>query len=792
MSLKLSKSLFFFLFIFTPLAFGTTEPWSYAIMETITAFALLFFFISILKNKEGFYSVPGATPFLLFLFYILFQLIPLPPFIVEFLSPDAFKIHQATHLITGTESWMSLTLNPKATLSEFFRYSTYGMFYILTVQLLSKKGMLQATVLVITLFGGLLAFSSILQFYLTEDMALWFRHIPDNSIVVGPYVNHNHYAGLMEMIFPVVLGLFLFYRPRIGNTSLIKGIAEIFSQEKANIHILIGASALLIVVSIFVSLSRGAMISTCLSLMLFTFFLLKRKISKGNTTLIIGIIILSALSIGWFGWDQILERFARLKNAQGIIYESRLDFWKDTLDIIRHYKITGSGMGTFSHIYPLHRSLNSDRFLTHAHNDYLELLAEGGIIGFLLIASFLAALFLKTYMVFSKRRDAFSIYLYMGSITALLSILLHSFTDFNMHIGANGLWFFFIAGIAVSSANTGMQKQSRQTRLPEVNSLSRKISFAAVVSLTAISLMVYNISNLLGIFYYSNIKNYGMSIHTPPDIIKKIEKVADFASRFDPFQADYPFIKANTAWFLHDLEKSRALFIASVRLDPLNSGHLNRFATFLARQGDTGRAQIAFKKSMIYDQSNAEYTFQYAAWLLSKQDIKSGIQYMKKTLTLDEKFFDRAVTAMIVSGIDSEKMEEAIPKMPGASIAFARFLYDTGDIEGAIDRYLDAIDLIENTKISTSHDQKNQDRITRSYFFKIYWFFKNHNDIKNAMAVMERAEKNLPMDAGIKVALGDLYYQQGILYKALEKYDHALLLEPGNKRALKMMKKINP
>jgi len=330
MSLKVSKSLFFFLFIFTPLAFGTTEPWSYAIMEILVTLALFSFFISVFKNREDLHKIPGITPLLIFLLYILFQLVPLPSFIVELLSPNAFKIHQANNFIADTHSWMSITVNPKATLSEFLRYSTYVMFYVLTVQLLKKREMLQATIVVIALFGGFLAFSSILQFYMTEDMALWFRHVPDNCIVTGPYVNHNHYAGLMELMFPVVLGLFLFYRPRIGNTSLIKGIAEIFNQEKANIHILIGASALLIVISIFVSLSRGAMISTCLSLVIFTYLLLKRKISKGNTTLIICVIMLSALSIGWFGWDQIIERFAKLKNAQGIIYESRLDFWEDT------------------------------------------------------------------------------------------------------------------------------------------------------------------------------------------------------------------------------------------------------------------------------------------------------------------------------------------------------------------------------------------------------------------------------------------------------------------------------
>lgn len=788
MLLKLSKSLFFFLFIFSPLAFGTTEPWSYAIMEITAAFAVLIFLIHL--NKLELYQVPGLIPLLLFLLYILFQICPLPPFIVAWLSPGAFQIHNTNNLLTDQNSWMSLSVNHKATLSEFFRYGTYVMYYVLTVQLLKRKEMLRATVFTITIFGGILAFSSILQFYLTEDMALWFRHSPVNSIVVGPYANHNHYAGLMELIFPVVLGLFLFYRPRIGNTSLIKGIAEIFNQEKANIHILFGAAALLVITSIFVSLSRGAMISSCFSLVLFTFFLLKRKISKGNTTLLIGVIMLTALSIGWFGWDQIFERFARLKNAQGVIYESRLDFWEDTRSIINNYKLTGSGMGTFPHIYPLHRSFKSDRFLSHAHNDYLELLAEGGLIAFLLAASFLLTLFYKTYKVFSKRRDAFSIYLYIGCITAMVSILLHSFTDFNMHIGANGLWFFFIAAIAVSAANTGMRKQSLKTRLSPVSGTNR-IRFVSVIAALAVFTIFYNISNSLGSFYYSNIKNYVMSTETKPETLKKIEKIANIASWFDPLQADYPYTKANTAWFLNDIKRAKSNFIASIRLAPLNSLHLNRFGIFLVQQGDAEKAEAALKKSMIYDQSNAEYTYQYTAWLFGKKDVENAVKYARKTLTLNEKYFDRIVTLMVVSGISQADMEQAIPDLPGPSIEYAKFLSDTGFIKDAVARYMDILDLIEAFKNNEAVDQKKHLRIVRSHYFKIYKFFKGYNDFKNAMEVMEKAEKVLPMDARIKVTLGDLYYQQGILYKAKDKYDHALLLEPGNRRALSMIKKIN-
>ncbi len=430
--------------------------------------------------------------------------------------------------------------------------------------------------------------------------------------------------------------------------------------------------------------------------------------------------------------------------------------------------------------------------MNHAHNDYLELLAEGGIIGFVIIFCFLATLFYKTYKTFSTRRDAISIYLYMGSITALVAILIHSVTDFNLHIGANGLWFFFVAGIAVTSANTGIRKQSRPTRLPVVDSIIKKASTGAILGLVTFFSIAYNFSNLIGLFYYSNIKGYSLSANMPTPAIEKIKKAAVIASRFDPLRAEYQFISANAAWFLNDIKRSDDLFISSIYLDPLNSRYLNRYATFLARRNESGKAETAFKKSMRYDRSNPEYTFQYAAWLLAKKDLEQGLSYMKKTLEMDGKFMERALTAMIVAGIDSETIEQAIPNTPGPSIEFARFLFDTKKIDLSIDRFIKSLDLIEGMKFSYYQNQTERDRIKKSYYFTVFHFFKSHNDIRNAMDTMERAEKNLPIDPDVKIALGDLYYQQGILFKALDKYDYALLLSPGNPHALKMVKKINP
>jgi len=778
---KFSKAILFFLIIFTPLAFGTMEPWSYAIMEILTAAAFFSFLIGIIKQKEELYCVPGIVPLLVFLSYILFQIVPLPPFIVEFLSPGAFSIHEkAFALIDNTDSWMTLSVNPGATLAEFFRYGTYVLFYLLTVQILKEKQTLQAIVLVIAVFGGLLAFSSILQFYLTKDMALWFRYSPKNSIIMGPYVNHNHYAGLMEMIFPIVLALFLFYRPRIGKTSFFRGIAEILSQEKANIHILIGTSALLIIVSIFVSLSRGAMIATSISLLLFFFLLLRRKISRGNSIVIIGIVVVATLAIGWFGWDQIVDRFARLKNAQGIIYEARLDFWKDSSKIIKDFLLTGSGSGTFIHIYPPYKSLKGSLVLSHAHNDYIELLVEGGIVSFFLAAAFLIVWFSKTYKIFLQRRDAFSIYLYMGSLTAMLAILIHSFTDFNMHIGANGLWFFFAAGLGVSSANTNIRRQNVLTRLePVTSSLKRNFLFSGGMAFGA-AVIVYNVLNLLGVFYFNNIRNVELDNKIPVAALEKIEKIAKLAVKFDPLHGDSRYLAANAAWLLKDFETAEKDLKTSIHLDPLNSRYLKRFGIFMAGQKKADKAGTAFFLSTLYNPTSPEYSFQYGSWLLSKNNRDQGIAYMKSTLEQDEKYADRVLTSMILAGLNYEEMERAIPDLPAPFLAFARFLYTTGKREEASLKYIKALDFIES-----------QESASQWQFYNVYRFFIRQNDLKNAMEVMERAEQALPMNPAIKITLGDLYKRQGILYKAEEKYEQALYADPGNKKALKKLDQIN-
>ncbi len=774
MGIFMARFVVFFLIIFTPLAFGTKEPWSYAVMEISIALGLIALSISLARKHRNLYGTPGLFFLILFQIYILLQIIPLPSQVVAFLSPKAFSIHSAIDEITlSKRAWMTLSVNPFATLVQFFRYGSYAAFYVLAVQILTKKKTLRNIVITIILFGGLFSFSSILQLYLTKDMALWIRHTPINSMVMGSYANHNHYAGLMEMIFPVVLGMFLYYRPRIKGKSLFHGITQMFNQEKANIHILMGFSAILIFVSIFLSLSRGGIISTCLSLVAFGFLVRQKSPEKKTSVLIMVCLVFIFISLNWFGWDQVVDRFALLSDSNKIVNQGRAQFWKDSKNIIQDFPLTGAGMGCFEHIYPPYKSLNDNRQLKHAHNDYIQLLVEGGSIGFGIITLFILSLIAKTYGHFRKRKDGFSIYLYIGSLTGMISIFCHSFTDFNLQVGANGLWFYFMAAMTVSAANTNMHGQASPTRLALVSSPLKKTFFSTIAGIFALCVTGFQICSLASILYFSHIENYIITTETPFAKLLAMKKIADLSSRFNPVWAPPQYSNAVISLWKQEPLKARQHFTSCLQLAPLNSKYLSKYATMLPRISAGKNHSIqgkAYELAAQYTPTLPVYKLQYASWLLQNGHTIQGLAQIKRTLLLNDSYTEKAMQAMLLANVDKEAIRKAIPdNLPKPLLAYARFLYAVGMKENSTQLY---IKILEMLKISLEPD--------RWLYYDLYYFFNRSGKPSYAMESILTGEKAIPKDVRIKMILADTYRKQGILFKAREKYQEILLIDPKN------------
>ena len=122
--------------------------------------------------------------------------------------------------------------------------------------------------------------------------------------------------------------------------------------------------------------------------------------------------------------------------------------------MIRDYIVLGSGFGTFLDVYPSYKTIAGDLIFDHAHNDYLEMLSDGGVVGFLLAAWFCAAVLLHGIKKIRMRRDRFAVLLGIGAFTGICAALMHIVVDFNLHNGAVGLYFFFLCGLLVAIVNS--------------------------------------------------------------------------------------------------------------------------------------------------------------------------------------------------------------------------------------------------------------------------------------------------------------------------------------------------
>jgi O-antigen ligase/tetratricopeptide (TPR) repeat protein len=771
---KIIYGLFIFALMFSPLAFGTVEPWSLAVMETVSLTALSAYFFRADKRGSPLYEIPGIIPLLLLLSYMCLQLVPLPVDLIRLISPRTFSLYAQGALAGEAVRWRPLSIDTKATAMEFFRLCSCAAFYILTVQLLTRRDLLRRTVAVIAVFGSSLALFGILQRVLFNGRIYWIRALTHGGTPFGPYVNRNHYAGLMEMIFPVVLCLFLFYKPGAVYGSLRERISGVFDREMTNVHILLGLSSVLIATSIFLSLSRGGIVSLSLSVIVLIVLLMKRERRSSRVRLFVLVLAVIVLSVGWFGWKPLFERFETVGHAG--IQDLRFGIWKDSLEIIRDFPVAGTGFGSFASIYPKYRSISVEGLLEHAHNDYIELLAGGGIVGFVLFAWFISAVLFKSYKAFSGRRERYSIYVFIGAAAGLVSILLHSVVDFNLQIGANGLYFFFLAGLAVSAAHTRMREGLGQTTLRRTEGPSFRMLRIASACLLALSLL-FNTGVLLGQVSFSFVRELSFLPQPTKKQLLQIRDLSHRASLFDPLDAKYPYAAANAEWRLGDRETALADYRKAMLLNSAN-GEYTQMAGLLIGEDDTKSvaADALLRAGIDRDPSNPEEYKRYASWLFARGNGDEGMAMVTKAISLEPHKTRDYITLMVLYGLKDAEIRDAMPDLAEPHLLLAEYLAGTGNDAMADKEYKDALDRAVQGK-----------NVPPSFFFRIYHYYDKKGMSDDALMVMNRAEEVLPENAGIHLAAGDAYKKAGITYRAAEEYRKVLIIDPGNDAAEKRL-----
>jgi hypothetical protein len=462
------------------LAFGAVEAWSIATCGLSIIALLVLWGIKGLIDRRLEISLPATA-------------LPLVALIL-------LSVLQGITITGASGARRSISLDPEAT-----HLTTEVLLVLLASFLLSANFLAKVPALTwlrnfLIFFGFAVSVFGLIQQFTWNGKYYWFIE-PSSPppTPFGPFVNHNHFAGYVEMIAPIPVALIL--------RRAVRG----------ELAILYGFAAAMMGLAVVMSLSRGGVISLIAGLMFVVAFGFKpmsageRRVRSGGgrageqenreqpdfvpsllvyrssfsfnqATSRVGAMIVMLLTIGagvwWVGADPVIKRMEKTGLAQKTeeagrrgetFYQSRGWIWRDTAAMIRDNWALGVGLGAFGTAYPIYNSQDGTILVEQAHNDYLQVVADAGIIGAVIALCFVF-LVARDIVRASRHVSRSMSGTALGAAGGMFALFVHSLFDFNFQIPSNALLFLaltsavsHIAGEAVRDRR-GMESARRHRR----------------------------------------------------------------------------------------------------------------------------------------------------------------------------------------------------------------------------------------------------------------------------------------------------------------------------------------
>lgn len=769
-------ALFMGLLIGAPLVFGTTELWSFIVLQIacLAAFSLLLW--SSAKAQKPFLKAPGWSLLIALGVYFLLQMIPLPPAVLQAIFPGTARLYGETVWILSPGAWMPLSVNLKATCLEFVRFWTYAVFYLLAVQVLSERERLQRVVRGVSYFAAGYALLGILQYLLPTERIFWFlRDWPERtSHHFATYVNGNHYAGLMEMVLPIVLCLFLASRPRVRYGSWRERLVETFGNPAGHRHVVFVMAALLIAASIFLSLSRGGILSTLTALLLLSLFLLfggkDPKAGRWLLLLMAGMLF----TVGVVGWQPIFERFERVRTAEGEIADERLVYWADSTELMRRFPLTGTGFGSFIDVYPTVNTSKAKLTVDHAHNDYVELATDGGLAALLLVAGFFGAVLRKVLPAWRRRKSRFSSSMVMGSLTGLTAIGLHSLTDFNLHIGANALYLFWLLALAVAASHNRSAGSTSSELSP--STLRRTRTEGGVLAVGLLLAVLFNLGVWVAEMGFSSVQDVDLAAVSSLQERQEVRDAADRAARFDPLERRYRYAMANADLSLGYVTRALDSYARTLRLGPVQGEYLERIGQVYDHLKRPLLGRQLLSAAVASDIREMSRYLSLAGGLLEQNQLEEAFRVIRKGLSLAPERTRDFILLLILHPLPDADMVQAFPENSRVYQEYGDYLAERGNVGGTEAAFGHALYLFEREDSADLH-----------VIWRLRSYYAGKKRYEEALQAVQAGLKRQPENASLRRTAGELYERLGIPYRAVEEYRQSLIYDPDHKGARKRL-----
>jgi O-antigen ligase len=393
----------FVLIVFSVVSFGGVEPWGKAILE-LAASALLLWW-GILAVCRGEVEIRGNWLF------------------APLLGLGALAIVQYA---------FGISIYPYLTKVDLLLWSAFLILGFLALQCFRTIEHARQLAWFLATLAFFVSLFAIVQYFTFNGNLYWTISLPPGAVPFGPFVNHNHFAGFVEL-------------------SVLPGLALLlFSNVPREKRVLLGLFTAVSIGALLFSASRGGIFAFAFGFLLLCLF--AGIFGRTTHAVLVAsvVVVLSCVVITWLGATHTMGRFETMTEAAEMGSSGRLTFYDGAWQIFRSHPWVGTGVGTFETVYPQYETKYTGDIVKHAHNDYLELLADAGVTGelfaVLLIVLLVALALGRLRAPEGKRGRAVA----AGCLSACAALLAHSFVDFNFHIPSNALLFILLALLATS------------------------------------------------------------------------------------------------------------------------------------------------------------------------------------------------------------------------------------------------------------------------------------------------------------------------------------------------------
>ena len=457
------------LLVYLPLAFGGMAEGTLPLMELAIALLMLIWLLKAFAHRHEdrhhshlpqcvaafrVMASPIWLPCGLLLALIALQCVPLPQMLVKWTSPATYRLYAdaAAAISVPLPALLPLSVCSYATMTEWRELFAYFMLFALMVHNIRSPHQIRRLAFLIIAVGLFESLYGMVEYFSGRNQ-IFFLKKTSSFAVSGTFVNKNHFAGYLELVIPLAFSV-LFSRLNERSQASSKWFVR-FLDEKYMKVFLTSFVLLILIAGLFLSGSRGGIISFAGGILCMLLLSFQRRPLKKKAFAILFITLLAGVIAFTIGYDTAIKHLQTFQdfNADGS-FQLRLNYWKDTLHIARDFPLFGSGFGTFGHIYPTYQSFFSDLTVEYAENDYIQWLSETGLSGFMLAGSLMILYCRSTWNAWKIQQSRWAIMLTSGGLSALCSLLIHSAVDFNLHIPSNMFLFTSIAAMTTVAAHS--------------------------------------------------------------------------------------------------------------------------------------------------------------------------------------------------------------------------------------------------------------------------------------------------------------------------------------------------